>query len=79
MATASFACSVLGIVPLLGFIFGAAGLIFGIMALRRHYNDPEQYGGEKRAIFALIIWASLMAAWTWALIYNPQTILQATT
>jgi ABC-type enterochelin transport system permease subunit len=76
-ATASLVFSVLGIVPLLGFIFGTAGLIFGVLALQRHYKDPETYGGEKRAILGLLVWAALAAAWLWAIIYQPQTLLSA--
>lgn len=74
LATASLISSILGIVPLLGFIFGTAGLIFGVMALRRHYQNPDKYGGEIRAIFGLLIWAVLMAAWTFAAIYAPETL-----
>jgi succinate dehydrogenase/fumarate reductase cytochrome b subunit len=74
-ATASLIFSILGVLPLLGFIFGTAGLIFGILALQRHYNEPETYGGEKRAIIALLIWSALAAGWLWALIYHPETLL----
>ena len=74
MATTSLVCSILGLVPLLGFVFGTAGLVFGILALRRHYYHPDRYGGVKRATLAIIIWATLMAAWTWAFIYYPETI-----
>lgn len=75
MATAGLTCTALGIVPLLGFVFGTAGIVFSVIALKRHYTDPDAYGGEKRAVFAVILWGALVAAWTWALVYRPETIL----
>ena len=76
MGTAALLLSITGVVPLLGFFTSVLGAVFGVLHLKRYYKDSEGvYGGEKRAIAAVIITVLYGAIWVWALIMYPETVI----
>lgn len=75
MATSSLVCSILCVIPLLGYFFGALSMTFGVVHLKRYYENSDEYGGEKRAIAGIVITLLWLVAWIWALVYYPETIL----
>lgn len=76
MATAALALSITGFIPLLGFMTTTLGAVFGILHLKRYYQDEEGiYGGEKRAIAALVITTLYGVLWAWAVIMYPETVI----
>ena len=75
MATASLILSVLCVVPLLGYFFGALSTVFGTLHLKRQYQNPDSYAGEMRAIAGIVITTMWLGVWIWALTYHPETIL----
>jgi hypothetical protein len=55
--------SILGFCCSLGFVFGPAAIITGIIALVQNKKDPERYGGRGLAIGGIATGVAFMVFW----------------
>lgn len=54
-AWASLICGLLIWMPLFNTVFGPLAVIFGILSLRRFYEAPERYGGQRIALTGITL------------------------
>ena len=66
MALAGYYLGVFSLIPIIGFILGPMGLIFGIVGLRRVNRNPE-IKGTGHAVTAIVL-GSIGALYNWAIV-----------